>query len=74
MDLAVRGIDADIRWNIEGSFYKDGPKDLRFDYVLANPPCNVSDWGGDRLREDGFSRSFARSWVAVHRGGLGARR
>ena len=52
MNLAVRGIDADIRWNNEGSFHKDDLKDLRFDYILANPPFNVSDWGGDRLRED----------------------
>ncbi len=52
MNLAVRGIDADIRWNNEGSFHKDELKDLRFDYVLANPPFNVSDWGGERLRED----------------------
>jgi type I restriction enzyme M protein len=52
MNLAVRGIDADIRWNNEGSFHKDELKDLRFDFILANPPFNVSDWGGDRLRED----------------------
>ncbi len=52
MNLAVRGIDADIRWNNEGSFHKDELKDLRFDYILANPPFNTSDWGGDRLRED----------------------
>src|SRR5439155_10703963 len=48
MNLAVRGIDADIRWNNEGSFHKDELKDLRFDYVLANPPFNISDWGGAR--------------------------
>jgi type I restriction enzyme M protein len=48
----VRGIDADIRWNNEGSFHKDELKDLRFDYILANPPFNISDWGGERLRED----------------------
>jgi len=53
MNLAVRGIDADIRWNNEGSFHKDELKDLRADYILANPPFNISDWGGDRLREDG---------------------
>lgn len=53
MNLAVQGIDADIRWNNEGSFHKDELKDLRFDYILANPPFNISDWGGDRLREDG---------------------
>jgi type I restriction enzyme M protein len=52
MNLAVRGIDADIKWNNEGSFLKDELKDLRFDYILANPPFNVSDWGGERLRED----------------------
>ena len=52
MNLAVRGIDADIRWNNEGSFHRDELKDLRFDYVLANPPFNISDWGGERLRED----------------------
>jgi len=52
MNLAVRGIDADIRWNNEGSFHKDEFPDLRFDYILANPPFNISDWGGERLRED----------------------
>lgn len=52
MNLAVRGIGADVRWNNEGSFHKDELKDLRFDYILANPPFNVSDWGGERLRED----------------------
>jgi type I restriction enzyme M protein len=52
MNLAVRGIDADIRWNNEGSFHKDELKDLRFDYILANPPFNISDWGGERLKED----------------------
>ena len=52
MNLAVRGIDSDIRWNNEGSFHKDELRDLKADYILANPPCNVSEWGGDRLRED----------------------
>ncbi|MEI7605935.1 MAG: class I SAM-dependent DNA methyltransferase [Rhodospirillaceae bacterium] len=52
MNLAVRGIDADIRWNNEGSFHKDELKDLRADFILANPPFNISDWGGERLRED----------------------
>ncbi|MGN6306792.1 MAG: type I restriction-modification system subunit M [Mesorhizobium sp.] len=52
MNLAVRGIDADIKWNSEGSFHKDELRDLRADFVLANPPFNISDWGGERLRED----------------------
>ncbi|WP_019397174.1 class I SAM-dependent DNA methyltransferase [Pseudoxanthomonas sp. GW2] len=52
MNLAVRGIDADIRWNNEGSFHKDELRDLKADFILANPPFNVSDWGGERLRDD----------------------
>jgi type I restriction enzyme M protein len=52
MNLAVRGIEGDIRWNNEGSFHKDELRDERFDFVLANPPFNISDWGGDRLKED----------------------
>jgi len=52
MNLAVRGIDADIRWNSEGSFHKDELPDLKADFILANPPFNISDWGGDRLKED----------------------
>jgi len=50
--MAVRGIDADIKWNNEGSFHKDELPDLKADFILANPPFNISDWGGDRLRED----------------------
>ncbi|EIC30872.1 MULTISPECIES: type I restriction-modification system subunit M [Methylomicrobium] len=52
MNLAVRGIDSDIKWNNEGSFHKDELRDLKADFILANPPFNISDWGGDRLRED----------------------
>ena len=52
MNLAVRGIDADIKWNNEGSFHKDELPDLRADFTLANPPFNISDWGGERIRED----------------------
>lgn len=52
MNMAVRGIDADIRWNNEGSFHKDEHRELKADYILANPPFNISDWGGERLRED----------------------
>jgi type I restriction enzyme M protein len=53
MNMAVRGIDADIRWNNEGSFHKNEFRDLKADYILANPPFNISDWGGERLRDDG---------------------
>jgi len=52
MNLAVRGIDGEIQWNNEGSFLKDALPDLRADFVLANPPFNVSDWSGDKLKDD----------------------
>jgi type I restriction enzyme M protein len=52
MNLAVRGIDSEIKWNSEGSFHKDELRDLKADFILANPPFNISDWGGDRLCED----------------------
>ena len=52
MNLAIRGIDANIAWNNEGSFLNDAHKDLKADYVIANPPFNDSDWKGEMLRED----------------------
>lgn len=52
MNLAIRGIFADIRWNAEGTLVRDAFPDERFDYILANPPFNISDWSGDMLRED----------------------
>jgi type I restriction enzyme M protein len=52
LNLAIRGIDANIAWNEAGSFRQDAHKDLKADYVLANPPFNDSDWGGDKLKED----------------------
>lgn len=54
MNLAIRGIDSSqVMWNNEGSFLKDAHKDLKADYVIANPPFNDSDWSGDLLRKDG---------------------
>jgi type I restriction enzyme M protein len=53
MNLAIRGIDSsNVKWNNEGSFLKDLHKDLKADYVLANPPFNDSDWSGELLRDD----------------------
>ena len=52
MNLAIRGIDANLGPENADSFHRDQHKDLKADYVLANPPFNDSDWGGDRLRED----------------------
>jgi type I restriction enzyme M protein len=42
-----------VKWNNEGSFLNDAHKDLKADYVIANPPFNDSDWSGDLLRKDG---------------------
>lgn len=54
MNLAIRGIDASqVAWNNEGSFLNDAHKDLKADFIIANPPFNVSDWSGELLRSDG---------------------
>lgn len=50
MNLAIRGIDAKIEWG--DSFHDDKQKDLKADYIIANPPFNVSDWKGEQLRDD----------------------
>src|SRR3990167_376207 len=53
MNLAIRHIDAEhVVWNTEGSFLNDAHKDLKADFILANPPFNDSDWKGEMLRED----------------------
>jgi len=50
MNLAIRGIEGQIAHG--DTFHNDRFPDLRADYILANPPFNVSDWGGERLRDD----------------------
>ncbi len=50
MNLAIRGIDAKLE--LGDTFLNDKHKDLKADYILANPPFNVSDWSGEQLRED----------------------
>ena len=50
MNLAIRGIDGKIEHG--DTFHNDRHPDLKADYILANPPFNVSDWGGERLRDD----------------------
>ena len=52
MNLAIRGIDGNLGTKNADSFCSDLHKDLKADYILANPPFNVSDWGGKHLRED----------------------
>jgi len=52
MNLAIRGIEGKLGPKHADSFHEDLHADLRADYILANPPFNISDWGGERLRED----------------------
>ena len=50
MNLAIRGINGQIAYG--DTFHNDQHPDLKADYILANPPFNVSDWGGERLADD----------------------
>ena len=52
MNLAIRGIDANLGSAWGDSLHKDQHADLKADYVLSNPPFNDKDWGGERLRDD----------------------
>ena len=44
LNLAIRGIEADLGQEAADTFHKDLHPDLRADYILANPPFNISDW------------------------------
>jgi len=52
MNLAIRGLEGDLGKQPADSFHNDQHPDLKADYILANPPFNMSDWGGEGLRED----------------------
>ncbi len=52
MNLAVHGLHGDLGATYGDTFSNDQHKTLRADYVLANPPFNISDWGGDKLTDD----------------------
>src|SRR3989454_1489894 len=52
MNLAIRGIEANLGPHHADTFHSDLHPDLRADFILANPAFNMSDWGGERLRED----------------------
>ncbi len=52
MNLAIRGIECNLGAEPADSFHRDLHKALKADYLLANPPFNMSDWGGERLRDD----------------------
>jgi type I restriction enzyme M protein len=52
MNLAIHGIEANLSTRWGDSFHEDQHPDLRADVVMANPPFNISDWGGERLVMD----------------------
>jgi type I restriction enzyme M protein len=56
MNLAIRSIDGDIQWG--DSFLDDKHKDLKADFLLANPPFNMEDWGYSKVKNDARWRRF----------------
>jgi type I restriction enzyme M protein len=52
MNLAIRGIEGNLGKEHADSFHHDLHPDLKADFILANPPFNMSDWGGERLKDD----------------------
>jgi type I restriction enzyme M protein len=52
MNLAIRGIDANLGQQNADSFHNDQHKSLKADYIMANPPFNISDWGQEKLVDD----------------------
>ena len=52
MNLAIRGIEPDLGKYAADTFLNDQHPTMRADYIMANPPFNLSDWGADKLRED----------------------
>lgn len=52
MNLAIRGLEANLGKHNADSFHDDQHKTLKANYILANPPFNISDWGGERLKDD----------------------
>lgn len=52
MNLAIRGIDADLGKFNADTFFNDCHPTMRADYIMANPPFNLSDWGADKLADD----------------------
>ena len=52
MNLAIRGIEPDLGSYAADTFLDDRHPTMRADYIMANPPFNLSDWGADKLRDD----------------------
>lgn len=52
MNMAIRGYSADLGKEPNDTFANDQFPDLKFDYIMANPPFNISDWGGEKFESD----------------------
>lgn len=52
MNLAIRGIEADLGKFNADTFFNDCHPQLKADFIMANPPFNLSDWGADKLKDD----------------------
>ncbi|MDO5714895.1 MAG: class I SAM-dependent DNA methyltransferase [Tissierellia bacterium] len=52
MNLAIHGLEGNLGQGASDTFFNDQHKSLRADFILANPPFNMSDWGGDKLEDD----------------------
>lgn len=52
MNLAIHGIEADLGKAAADTFFNDQHRTMKADYILANPPFNLSDWGADKLADD----------------------
>lgn len=52
MNLAIRGIDAELGAYNADTFFNDLHRTEKFDFILANPPFNLRDWGGSQLKDD----------------------
>lgn len=52
MNLAIHGLEADLGQGAADTFFNDRHQSMKANYILANPPFNLKDWGGDKLTED----------------------
>ena len=52
MNLAIHGLEGDLGKGAADTFFEDQHQGMRADYILANPPFNMKEWGGDKLVED----------------------
>ena len=52
INMAIRGIDANLGPHQADTFYNDVHKTQKFDFIMANPPFNLSNWGAEHLKDD----------------------